>query len=95
MKGFFKKLFRSGSSEDFIEFKVKCNNCSEVITVGVSLKYDLQQDMDSEAGGYILKKEIQDSKCFRVITMTAKFNMNKDLIDKSISGGEFIDQLPE
>ncbi len=91
MKGFFKKLFSSGGSEDFIEFKMKCNNCNEVVTVGVNLKYDLQQDLDSEAGGYILKKEVQDSKCFRVMILTAKFSLNKDLIDKSISGGEFVD----
>ena len=91
MKGFFKKLFKSDETENLIEFKVKCRNCSEIVTVTANKNYDLQQDLDREEGGYVLKKEVQDSKCFRIMTLTVMFDRDKEIIDKSISEGEFVE----
>lgn len=93
MKEFFKKLFSSKARgfEDLIHFRIKCKNCDDIVDVWVSKKYDLQQELDSENGGYVLKKEVQDSKCFRIMTLSAKFDRNKNLIEKEIISGEFVE----
>jgi len=93
MKKIFKKLFSSKDRglEDLIHFRIKCKNCDEIVDVWVNKKYDLQQDLDSEDGGYVLKKEVQDSKCFRIMTLTARFDRNKNLLEKIIENGEFVE----
>ena len=89
MKQFFKKLFKTPSKQNFVEFEIKCEKCGEIVSVRVN-QYDLQQDLDSDSGSYILKKEVQDTKCFKIMTLEAKFDGNRNILSKSVSGGKFI-----
>jgi len=41
-------------------------------------------------GGYILRKEILDDKCFTLIRAELRFDSRRRIISQSIEGGEFI-----
>jgi hypothetical protein len=88
MKKFFKKLFSKKKSYNLLEVKVRCKFCQAEVTVYVNKIYDLEQDFDD--GGYILNKEVQDTKCFRIMKLKGKFNLSKEVIDIKIEGGEII-----
>ena len=71
---------------------VRCNRCGEVITSRVDLFNDLSKDFDT--GQYWTRKVLIGSgedRCFQQIEVSLTFDKNKRLIDRSISGGEFLE----
>ena len=90
---FFKKLF-SGSapaspSSNFYIFNVKCNRCGEVIEGRVNIANDLSLDDD---GNYFVRKVLMGSgHCFQQVEIELKFNASKQVIDKQIHGGTFLE----
>ena len=71
-----------------IYFYVKCNKCGAPVRVRVNKHHDLHRDEDS--GGFILRKEIMDGSCFRLMYATVHFDYNHKIIEQEIEGGEFI-----
>jgi hypothetical protein len=81
------------SAKNIISFDIRCGKCGEKIKVMVNKNTDLQDQYldEGETGvAYTLRKEAMDDKCFSLMTITAEFNKNKDLLNKDIAGGEFI-----
>ena len=80
----------SGQDRDGIYFYVKCGKCGTPVRIRADKRNDLSRDMDS--GGYILRKEIMDDTCFRLMYATLHFDAGYHIVDRSIEGGEFITQ---
>jgi hypothetical protein len=55
--------------------------------VRVNLITDLSLD---DEGGYILRKEMLDDKCFQVMHAELRFDGKRRLLSRHIEGGEFI-----
>jgi hypothetical protein len=90
--GFLKKLFgrRSASStSDFYIFNVRCDRCGEHIEGRVNLSNDLSMDDD---GGYLVRKVLMGSeRCFQQVEVTLRYNSARQLLEKEISGGKFVE----
>jgi hypothetical protein len=77
-----------GQDRDGIYFYVKCGKCGAPVRIRADKRHDLSRDMDG--GGYILRKEIMDDKCFRLMYATLRFDAGYHIVDRTIEGGEFI-----
>ena len=90
--GFLKKLFGGGmasSSTNFYTFNVKCDRCGEIIEGKVNMNNDLSLD---DEGGYHVRKVLMGSgRCFQQIEVAMKFDASRQLSDKQISGGKFVE----
>lgn len=97
--GFWRFLKRRKHSEvdlaakDIIYFDIQCGKCGEKMKVVVNKNTDLQdQYLDEGERGvaYTLRKEAMDDKCFSLMTITADFDSDRNLLSKDIAGGKFI-----
>jgi hypothetical protein len=90
--GFFKKLFGGGapsSSSNFYTFNVRCDRCGEIIEGRVNLNNDLSLD---DEGGYHVRKVLMGSNlCFQQIEVELKFDASRQLLEKQINGGKFVE----
>lgn len=93
--GFLKKLFGSPPARHekrYYTFNVKCKRCGETITGRIDLDNDLS--VEYEEGGdvfYARKVLIGENKCFQRIEVNFKFNAERQVIEKEIIGGEFVE----
>lgn len=95
MKNLLKKIaaFMAGSgntSSAFLEYRIKCGKCGEVVSVKVFPERDLNPTYDDNGPAYILKKEVMDSKCFRIIPIEISYDSSRREIGREISGGTFV-----
>ena len=91
---FLKKLFapRQVYKKEYYTFTVKCKRCGETITGRIDIDNDLS--VEYEAGGdvfYARKVLMGENKCFQRIEVNLKFNAERQLIDKDIIGGAFVE----
>jgi len=73
---------------------VRCNKCQEPLKVRVNLHHDLSVNYDEPRGQtYFCRKTIVGkSGCFQRIEIELTFNSKRKLINKDISGGDFIEE---
>lgn len=96
---FFKKLggfFSAKPAEDQVSYylKVKCNRCGEEIQARINLYNDLSIEYDDSGitSGYICRKVIVGSqRCYQPIDVSLTFDSRRRLVDKRITGGQFIE----
>jgi len=92
---FLKKLFSGSptqSTPNLYTFSVKCNRCGETIEGHVNLSNDLSVDYDGDREVYFVRKGLMGGgRCFQQIEVELKFDANKKLIEKQISGGQFVE----
>ena len=70
-------------------FLVKCNRCDEIIEARVNLGNDLSLNDD---GNYFCRKVLIGSKqCYQPIEVALTFNLQRELLDKQIVGGQFVE----
>jgi hypothetical protein len=84
------KLFGSSSvrSEQRVyTFSVKCKRCGEVIQGRVDLSNDLSEDGEIFHTRKIL---IGENRCFQRMEVELKFTPARELIERQVTGGEFI-----
>jgi hypothetical protein len=90
--GILKKLFGGGttsSSSDFYTFSVRCDRCDETIEGKVNLSNDLSLD---DEGGYRVRKVLMGGgHCFQQIEVNLKFDASRQLQERQISGGRFVE----
>lgn len=91
---FFRKLF-SGSSagpgKRYYTFTVKCLRCGETIEGRVDLNNDLSVEYEDGGDVYYARKVLMGSgKCFQRVETTFKFTSDRQLIERQITGGEFV-----
>ncbi len=92
LKKIAERIFGSNTGElkdpDGIYLYIQCANCGSPIRIRADRHYDLQQDYDS--GALVLRKEIMDGKCFRLIYATIQFDAAYHIVDQTVEGGKLI-----
>jgi hypothetical protein len=92
---FLKKLFSSPPSNPgkFYDFSVKCKRCGEIIHGQVNVNNDPSVEYDEQGKPYYICRKvlIGDKLCFQQIEVNFKFNEQRGLLDRQISGGEFVE----
>jgi len=84
-----RQAFGGGSrGEDGIIFYVRCERCGEKLKIRVSRRFEVTRDHDE--GGYVLRKEMMDGRCFSLMYATIRFDEKYRPVSKEIEGGEFI-----
>ncbi len=73
---------------DGINLYIRCDRCGAPVRIRADKRHDLQRDYDS--GELILRKEVMDGTCFKLIQTTTRFDAGYKIIDQQIDGGEFI-----
>lgn len=91
---FLKKLFapRQPYKKEYYTFNVKCKRCGEIVTGRIDLDNDLS--IEYEDGGdvfYARKVLMGENKCFQRMEANFKFNSNRQVIEKYVTGGEFVE----
>ena len=84
------------SQSDVIAFwvTVRCNRCGEIIRSRVNLSNDLSAEYDGSRTSYVCRKVLLgESRCFQQIEVVLKFDENRKLFDRTVSGGEFVTQV--
>ena len=67
---------------------VRCKRCGTPLAVRVDLRNEPSPDYES--GGYVLRKEMMDSKCFTLMRAEIQFDAQRKVTSQSIEQGEFI-----
>ena len=93
---FFKKVssfFSSKSGAPVGWVTVKCNRCGEVIRSRVNLYNDLSLEYDeNEKATYFCRKVlIGEGRCFQRIEVELTYDVNRMLLSREITGGEFVE----
>ena len=72
--------------------QVRCQRCGEIIEGRLNLNNDLSIQYE-DGTSYIGRKVLMgNGLCFQQIEANFKFSGEKELLEKSISGGEFIEE---
>lgn len=90
-----KKLFSNpGTTSNLYQFSVKCNRCGEIIQGKVNTDYELSLETDERGTAfYICRKVlIGNAHCYQQVEVILKFDENRHLIDKRLTGGQFVDE---
>lgn len=90
--GFLKNLFSNTSPKSekrYYAFQVKCRRCGEIIEGRVDLDNDLS--LNDEGNGYLVRKTLMGSNhCFQQIQVELNFDSSRQVLEKTITGGEFV-----
>lgn len=87
------KMFTAKEDSYIHQLNVKCNRCGEVIRARVDIRNDLsiQYDERGKVSYFNRKVLVGDKHCFERIEVKLTFDTNRKLVDRQISGGEFVD----
>lgn len=72
----------------------KCNRCGEPVRARINLSNDLSinyGDKKSDDKFFCRKVIMGTGKCFQRIEVELTFNKNRNLLNREIQGGQFID----
>ena len=96
--GFFNKLSKifspsSKGDEGAYWVYVKCNRCGEQLSSRIDLYNDLSVEYEGERDLTFLcrKTLVGGTGCFQRIEVQLKFNKNRKMVDRQISGGEYVE----
>ncbi len=89
------KLFGSSSpaspQKHQYTFTVKCLRCKEIIEGHVDLNNDLSVEYEEGGDVYYARKTLMgENRCFQRMEVELKFTPNRELLERHITGGEFI-----
>ncbi len=85
-----KSLFSSkapGPTDDAIHVYVECAKCKATVHVRLDKRHDLSAH---EGGGYFVRKEMMDSKCFRLMSAEIILDARYHVESQEIQGGRFL-----
>ena len=88
--GLLQRLFGRPSStrgDDGIHIYVECERCKSRVHVRLDPRHDLSL---AEDGGYFVRKEIMDAKCFRLMTAEITFDRAHRIVSQQVTGGRFV-----
>jgi hypothetical protein len=93
---FFKKLLTPppSNSGKFHIFTVKCKRCGEIIHGQVNVNNEPSLEFDEKGRPYYVCRKVLvgDKLCFQQIEVIFKFNEGRGLLDRQVTGGEFVDE---
>jgi hypothetical protein len=87
--GILNRLLGRPEEDGALWLYVRCSHCGATVRVRINLFNDLSL---TEDGGYILRKDILDDKCFQLMRAELRFDSKRRVISRDIEGGEFITQ---
>jgi len=92
---FLRRLFGGGGgsteADTGLYLYVRCSRCGAPLRVRVDTRNELSPEYgDMEASSYVLRKEMMDGTCFRLMYATLRFDGRKREQSREIDGGEFI-----
>jgi hypothetical protein len=76
-----------GPADDAVHLYVECAKCKAVVHVRLDKRHDLSAH---EGGGYFVRKEIMDSKCFRLMSAEIVLDDRYRIQSQDIQGGRFL-----
>jgi hypothetical protein len=79
----------SGATDDAIHIFVECERCKSRVHVRLDRRHDISA---REEGGYYVRKEIMDSKCFRLMAAEITFDSAYRIQNREVQGGRFLTQ---
>ncbi len=91
---FFKNLFSpSRPTGTFYPFSVKCKRCGETIQGQVNVNNEPSLELDNKGKPYYTCRKvlIGNRHCFQQIEVVFKFDESRRVLDRKISGGEFVE----
>lgn len=92
---FFKNLFgqKAEPARNLMPLKVRCQRCGEIIETQVDLANDLSADYDDagQATYHCRKGLIGKGHCYQTIEVELQFDANRRVIERQISGGDFVE----
>ena len=77
----------SKEADDAIHLYVECARCKSKVHVRLDKRHDISH---GEGGGYFVRKEIMDSKCFRLMAAEIVFDTGYRIQTQDLQGGRFI-----
>ncbi len=77
----------SKEADDAIHIYVECGRCKSRVHVRLDKRHDLSQ---GEGGGFFVRKEIMDSKCFRLMAAEIAFDGGYRIQTRDLQGGCFL-----
>ncbi|MBN2148726.1 MAG: hypothetical protein JW726_15165 [Anaerolineales bacterium] len=89
------RMLTQPQSNPFYDLEVQCLRCKEILTARIDLRNDLSpeyENSDTPSSYYCRKVIIGNQMCFQQIELILKFDAQRRLIDKTISGGKFLDE---
>jgi len=89
---FIKGLFASHPTRKFLSFSVKCNHCGEIIHGQVNINNEPSMEIDEKGKPfYTCRKVLIGSEhCFEHIEVVFRFDENRHVLDRWVSGGEMV-----
>jgi len=87
-------LFTGSPKDSSFLISVQCGRCGEVIQTRIELNNDLSAEYgehEKETTYYCRKVLIGKKSCYLPIEMELRFDAGRNLIDKQIKGGKFVD----
>lgn len=99
--GFFKRLSSlfsgpaKSDSDSAYWFTVQCDRCGEKIRGRVDLRNDLSVnygDSDSDTTYFTRKVLIGENQCYQPIEVELTFDHRRQLLDRQIKNGKFVDE---
>jgi hypothetical protein len=78
-----------GAADDAIHIYVECDRCKSKVHVRLDRRHDISLQED---GGYYVRKEIMDSKCFRLMAAEITFDSAYRIQTREVQGGRFLTQ---
>ena len=91
---FLKKIFSTPPSpaSNYHSFAVRCDRCGEVIASQVNLNNDLSVEYEGGRDVYFVRKVLMgNGLCFQQIEVELKFDRPRRLLEKHITGGQFVE----
>ncbi len=90
---FLRRLFggQSVANDPVLHLYVRCDRCGAGVHVRVHLYNDLSIDYGAtDVDGYTLRKEMMDSRCFRLMHAELRFDKARQELSRTVEGGTFI-----
>ncbi len=87
-----KSMFASPGSGDShaMWLYVRCKRCGTPLAVRVDLRNEPSPDYEN--GGYVLRKEMMDDKCFTLMRAEIHMDARHHVTEQKVEGGEPISQ---
>ena len=92
---FFKNLlFSQRPTGKFLQFSVKCNRCGEIIHGQVNVNNEPSLEIDEKGKAFYTCRKvlIGNEHCFERIEVVFRFDENRHVLDRQISGGELVSE---
>ncbi len=77
----------AGGGDDAVHIYVECERCKSIVHVRLDRRHDISLRED---GSHYVRKEIMDSKCFRLMAAEIVFDSAYRMQSQDVQGGRFV-----